>query len=157
MSGDAARQLAKELLQALDRDPDPDRLAYVVQKERDDRAALEAFYVSTGQRAAADVVPERVVAVWDYASRPQAAFAIGVLSDRGAFCYDVAQIAKPKRAATLVAMRRRGIPIAATYGSCDIVWLIEPHAVGVWSTSGALANRARSSFDDAPAVRGLRR
>jgi hypothetical protein len=33
------KQLAKNLLDALDREDDPDRLAYAIQKERADRAA----------------------------------------------------------------------------------------------------------------------
>jgi len=89
MANDPAKQLAKELLEALDKDPD--RLAYFVQKEREDRASLETFYVATGQKSAGDVAPERVVAVWDYSSRPQAAFTIGVLSAKGAFCYELVE------------------------------------------------------------------
>lgn len=81
------RRLAKDLLEALDGEDDPDRLAYAVQKEREDRAALDRFYVQTGQRPGPGE-PEQVVAVWDYASRPDATFAIGVLTAEGVARYE---------------------------------------------------------------------
>ena len=91
-----ARQLAKDLLEALDSEEDPDRLAYAVQKEREDRAALERFYVQTGQRTAPGE-SELVVAVWDYASRPEVMFAIGVLTANGVHCYEYKNL--PRKAA----------------------------------------------------------
>ena len=91
------KQLAKDLLEALDREYDPDWLAYTVQKEREDRAALEQFYVRTGQKPAPGE-PEDVVAVWDYASRPEATFSIGVLTVKGVARYEYkALIYKLKR------------------------------------------------------------
>ena len=68
---------------ALDREDDPDRLAYVIQKEREDRAALERFYVQTGQKPAPGE-SETVVALWDYASRPEVTFAMLFPSRHGA-------------------------------------------------------------------------
>jgi hypothetical protein len=45
-----SRQLAKDLLDALDAPDDPAVLAHLEQKEREDVAALEAFYIRTGQK-----------------------------------------------------------------------------------------------------------
>ncbi len=45
-----SKQLAKELLETLDKPDDPDRAAFEAEKERKDREALEAFYVRTGQK-----------------------------------------------------------------------------------------------------------
>jgi hypothetical protein len=126
------KQLAKEILEALDREYDPDWLAYVVQKEREDREALERFYVRTGQKPAPDE-PDDVVAVWDYASRPEATFAIGVLRDNGVARYEYKTLPKRNRPATLAAMHRRGVLSAASYAGADFVWLIDDRGFGVWS------------------------
>ncbi len=56
-----AKQLAKDLLEGLDAPDNPERAAYEAEKERTDRAALEAFYVRTGQRAPASAF-DRVLA-----------------------------------------------------------------------------------------------
>ena len=128
-----SKQLAKDLLEALDREDDPDRLAYAVQKEREDRAALERFYVQTGQEPATGEA-ETVVAVWDYASRPEATVSIGVLTAKGVQRYEYTKLPKHKRPATLAAMRRRGVLCAASYAAADFVWLVDNRGFGVWST-----------------------
>ncbi len=135
-----SKQLAKDLLEALDREDDPDRLAYEIQKEREDRAALEQFYVRTGQRPAPGE-PEDVVAVWDYSSRPEAMFAIGVLTAKGVARYEYKTLPKRNRPATLAAMRRRGVLSAASYAGADFVWLAHDRGFGVWSTkTGVVAS-----------------
>jgi hypothetical protein len=131
------KQLAKDLLDALDQEDDPDRLAYAIQKEREDRAALEQFYVQTGQRPAPGE-SESVVAVWDYASRPEATFAIGVLTANGVARYEYKKLPKRNRPATLAAMRRRGVLSAACYAGGDFVWLADDRGFGVWSTKAGL-------------------
>ena len=141
MTCDRSKQLAKDLLEALDAEDDPDRLAYVVQKEREDRAALERFYVQTGQKPV-PAESEEVVAVWDYASRPEATFAIGVLTAKGVARYDYQKLPKRKRPETLAAMRRRGVPIAASYAGADFVWLVDDSGFGVWSTKRGLVASA---------------
>jgi hypothetical protein len=134
-----SKQLAKDLLDALDREDDPDRLAYAVQKEREDRAALERFYVQTGQRPAPGE-SETVVAVWDYASRPEVTFSIGVLTAEGVARYEYKKLPKRNRPATLAAMRRRGVLSAASYAGADFVWLVDDRGFGVWSAkSGVVA------------------
>ena len=135
------KQLAKDLLEALDSEDDPDRLAYAVQKEREDRGALERFYVRTGQKPAPDE-PEEVVALWDYASRPEATFAIGVLKASGVARYDYKQLPKRNRPATLAAMRRRGVRCAANYAGADFVWLADDRGFGVWSAKAGLVAEA---------------
>ena len=136
-----SKQLAKDLLDALDREDDPDRLAYAVQKEREDRAALERFYVRTGQRSAPGE-PEDVVAVWDYASRPEATFAIGVLTAKGVARYEFKTLPKRNRPAVLAAMRRRGVPSAASYAGADFVWLADDRGFGVWSAKAGVVASA---------------
>jgi hypothetical protein len=136
-------QLAKDLLEALDREDDPDRLAYAVQKEREDRAALERFYVRTGQRPAPGE-SEDVVAVWDYASRPEATFAIGVLTAKGVARYEYKKLPKRNRPATLAAMRRRGVLSAASYAGADFVWLADDRGFGVWSSKAAVVASANA-------------
>ncbi len=136
-----SRQLAKDLLEALDREDDPDRLAYAIQKEREDRAALERFYVQTGQRAAPGE-PEDVVAVWDYASRPEVTFAIGVLTAKGVARYEYTKQPRRNRPAILAAMRRRGVLSAASYAGADFVWLVHEGGFGVWSTKAGLVASA---------------
>src|SRR5688572_19573996 len=89
-------QLAKDILEALDREDDPERLAYAVQKEREDREALERFYVRTGQKPAPGE-SETVVAVWDYASRPEATLATGVLTSKGVARYEYKELPKRNR------------------------------------------------------------
>ena len=137
------KQLAKDLLEALDREDDPDRLAYAVQKEREDREALGLFYVQTGQRPAPGE-PEEVVAVWDYASRPEATFAIGVLTTKGVARYEYKQLPKRNRPATLAAMRRRGVPSAASYAGADFVWLADEGGFEVWSAKAGLVASANT-------------
>ena len=135
-----ARQLAKDLLEALDSEEDPDRLAYAVQKEREDRAALERFYVQTGQRTAPGE-SELVVAVWDYASRPEVIFAIGVLTAKGVHRYEYKSLPRRKRPEMLAALRRRGVLSAASYAGCDFVWLVDDCGFRVWSTkAGVIAS-----------------
>src|ERR687894_1209040 len=131
------RQLAKDILEALDAEDDPDRLAYTVQKEREDREALELFYVRTGQKPA-PCEPETVVAVWDYASRPEAAFSIGVLTAKGAARYEYKTLPRRNRPAVLAAMRRRGVLSAASYAGADFVWLADDRGFGVWSAEAGL-------------------
>src|SRR5215211_5783065 len=92
------KQLAKDLLEALDREDDPDRPAYEVRKEREDRAALGRFYVQTGQRQMTGE-SEPLVAVWDYASRPEVTFAIGVLKAKGVARYEYKSLPKRHRPA----------------------------------------------------------
>lgn len=136
-----SKELAKDLLDALDREDDPDRLAYAVQKEREDRASLERFYVRTGQKPAPGE-SENVVAVWDYASRPEATFAIGVLTDKGVARYEYKKLPKRNRPATLAAMRRRGVLSAASYAGTDFVWLVDDRGFGIWSTKAGLVATA---------------
>src|SRR5215813_10612938 len=50
-----SRQLAKDLLDEMDRPKSAEREAYEAQKEREDREALERFYLATGQ-----IEPEQV-------------------------------------------------------------------------------------------------
>lgn len=50
-----SRQLAKNLLDEMDKPKSAEREAYEAQKEREDREALERFYIATGQ-----VKPEQV-------------------------------------------------------------------------------------------------
>jgi hypothetical protein len=138
-----SRQLAKQLLGALDREDDPDRLAYAVQKERDDRAALDRFYVQSGQKAAAG---DAVVAVWDYASRPEATFSIGVLTRTSVQRYEHTKLPKRNRWATLAAMRRRGVLCAASYAAADYIWLVDERGFGVWSTKAGVV--ASANTDD---------
>src|SRR5918998_6102315 len=138
-----SKQLAKDLLEALDGEDDPDRLAYAVQKEREDRVALDRFYVRTGQKPALDE-PEEVVAVWDYASRPEATFSIGVLTAKGAARYEYKSLPKRNRPATLAAMRRRGVPIAASYAGADFVWLAHERGFGVWASEAGLVASANA-------------
>jgi hypothetical protein len=134
------KQLAKDLLDALDQEDDPDRLAYSIQKEGEDRAALEQFYVQTGQRPAPGE-SETVVAVWDYTSRPEATFAIGVLTANGVARYEYKKLRKRNRPSTLAAMRRRGVLNAASYAGVDFVWLVDERGFGVWSTkAGVIAS-----------------
>ena len=134
------KQLAKDLLEALDSEDDPDRLAYAVQKEREDRAALERFYVQTGQRTAPGE-SELVVAVWDYASRPEVMFAIGVLTAKGVHRYEYKNLPRRKRPEMLAAMRRRGVLSAASYAGCDFVWLVDDCGFRLWSTkAGVIAS-----------------
>ena len=150
------KQLAKDLLDELDREDDPDRLAYIIQKESEDRAALEQFYVRTGQRPAPGE-SESVVAVWDYASRPEATFAIGVLTDKGVARYEYKKLPKRNRPATLAAMRRRGVQSAASYAGTDFVWLVADSGFGVWSTKAGLiasANTDEVLLEDARVPRG---
>ena len=135
------RQLAKDLFEALDREDDPDRLAYAIQKEREDRAALERFYVQTGQRPAPGE-SEDVVAVWDYASQPEVTFAIGVLTAKGVARYEYKKQPKRNRPATLAAMRRRGVLSAASYAGADFVWLVDDCGFGVWSTKAGMVASA---------------
>jgi hypothetical protein len=52
----AAKQLAKDLLDELDKPTSPEREAYEAQKEREDREALERFYIATGQ-----VAPDQIL------------------------------------------------------------------------------------------------
>jgi hypothetical protein len=137
------KQLAKDLLDALDGEDDPDRLAYAIQKEREDRAALERFYVQTGQRPAPGE-SEAVVAVWDYASRPEVTFAIGVLTAKGMARYEYKKLPKRNRPATLAAMRRRGVLSAASYAGADFVWLVDDRGFGVWSTKAGLIASANT-------------
>lgn len=136
-----SKQLARDLLEALDREDDPDRLAYVVQKEREDRAALELFYVRTGQKPATGE-SEDVVAVWDYASRPEATFAIGVLTAKGVQRYEYKSLPKHKRPAVLAALRRRGVLSAASYAAADFVWLVDDRKFGVWSAKAGVVASA---------------
>src|SRR3712207_5158995 len=136
-----SKQLAKDILEALDAEDDPDRLAYAVQKEREDREALEQFYVRTGQRPAPGE-PETVAAVWDYASRPEATFSIGVLTAKGAARYEYKSLPKRNRPATLAAMRRRGVLIAASYAGADFVWLADERGFKVWSAKAGLVAEA---------------
>ena len=135
------KQLAKELLEALDREDDPDRLAYAVRKERDDRAALDRFYARTGQQPVPGE-PEDVVAVWDYASRPEATFAIGVLTAKGVARYEYKRLPKRNRPAVLAAMRRRGVLSAASYAGADFVWLVDDRGFGVWSAKAGVVAEA---------------
>lgn len=53
---DRAKQLAKDILDELDKPTSPERLAQQAQKEREDREALERFYIATGQ-----IKPEQVM------------------------------------------------------------------------------------------------
>jgi len=46
---DTTKQLAQDLLDELDKPKSPEREAYEIRKEREDREALERFYISTGQ------------------------------------------------------------------------------------------------------------
>lgn len=134
------KQLAKDLLEALDSEDDPDRLAYAVQKEREDRAALDRFYVQTGQRTAPGE-SELVVAVWDYASRPEVMFSIGVLTAKGAHRYEYKSLPRRKRPEMLAALRRRGVLSAASYAGCEFVWLVDDRGIRVWSTkAGVIAS-----------------
>ena len=137
----SSKKLAKDLLELLDREDDPDRLAYSVQKEREDRAALARFYVRTGQKPSLDE-PEQVVAVWDYASRPDATFAIGVLTAKSVARYEYKSLPKRKRPAVLAAMRRRGVLIAASYAGSDFVWLVDDRGFGVWSAKAGVVASA---------------
>lgn len=137
------KQFAKDLLDALDREDDPDRLAYAVQKEREDRAALERFFVQTGQRPAPGE-SETVVAVWDYASRPEVTFAIGVLTANGVARYEYKTLPKRNRPATLASMRRRSVLSAASYAGADFVWLVDGRGFGVWSTKAGLIASANT-------------
>ena len=136
-----AKQLAKDILEALDADDDPDRLAYAVQKEREDREALERHFVRTGQRPAPGE-PETVAAVWDYASRPEATFSIGVLTAKGVARYEYTTLPKRNRPAVLAAMRRRGVLVAASYAGADFVWLADERGFGVWSAKAGLVAEA---------------
>ncbi len=150
------KQLAKEIFEALDREYDPDWLAYVVKKEREDREALERFYVRSGQKPAPDE-PEDVVAVWDYASRPDATFAIGVLKANCVARYEYKTLSKRNQPATLAAMRRRGVLSAASYAGVDFVWLIDDRGFGVWSAKAgvvASANADEVRIEDARVPRG---
>src|SRR5687767_1878964 len=117
------KQLAKELREALDRE------------------ALERFYAQTGRRPAPGE-SETLVAVWDYASRPEAMFAIGVLTAEGVARYEYKEIPKRNRPATLAAMRRGGVPIAACYASADFVWLADAGGFRVWSWEAGLVAEA---------------
>lgn len=45
-----SKRLAKTILDALDKPKDPERRAYEEQKDREDREALEKFYLVTGQK-----------------------------------------------------------------------------------------------------------
>jgi len=45
-----SKQLAKDLLEELDKPMSAEREAYEAQKEREDRESLERFYVQTGQK-----------------------------------------------------------------------------------------------------------
>lgn len=135
------KRLAKDLLEALDSEDDPERLAYEVRKEREDREALERFYVRTGQRPAPGE-SEEVVAVWDYASRPEATFAIGVLTAKGVARYEYKTLPKRKRPAVLAAMRRRGVLSAASHAGADFVWLVDGCGFGVWSTKAGVVASA---------------
>lgn len=139
----SSKQLAKYLLEALDAEDDPDRLAYAVQKEREDRAALELSYVRTGQKPSPGE-PEEVVAVWDYASRPDATFAIGVLTAKFAARYEYKSLPRRNRLAVLAAMRRRGVLCAASYAGADFVWLADDRGFGVWSKEAGVVASANA-------------
>lgn len=152
------RQLAKDLLEALDCEDDPDRLAYAAQKEREDRAALERFYVQTGQKTAHGE-SELVVAVWDYASRPEVMFAIGVLTAQGVHRYEYKSLPRRKRPELLAAMYRRGVLSAASYDGCDFVWLVDDCGFRVWSTKAgviAFANTDEVLLEGARVPQGLK-
>jgi hypothetical protein len=136
-----SKQLAKDILDALDGEDDPGRLAYAVHKEREDRAALDQFYVRTGQRPAPGE-PETVVAVWDYASRPEAAFSVGVLTAAGVVRYEYTELPRRNRPAVLAALRRLGVPSAAGYAGSDFVWLAGERVFGVWSAKAGLVAEA---------------
>ena len=151
----SAEQLAKELLAGLDAEDDPDRLAYAVQKEGADRAALDAFYVKTGQASAG--APEAVVAIWDYASRPEAMFSIGVLTRAGVARYEPTKLSKQKRWATLAAMRRRGVLSAACYAAGTYMWLVDDRGFGVWSTKGGAVASATTEHVMVEGARVARR
>lgn len=53
---DRSKQLAKDLLDELDKPISPEREAQLAEKERADREALEKFYIATGQ-----IKPEQVM------------------------------------------------------------------------------------------------
>ena len=135
------RQLAKDLLEALDGEDDPARLAHAVRKERKDREAFGRFDVRTEQWPGPGE-PGDVVAVWDYASRPEASFSIGVLTANGVVRYEYKQLPKRNRPEVLATMRRCGVHSAASYGGADFVWLVDDSGFGVWSTKGGLVASA---------------
>ena len=53
-----SRQLAKDLLDEMDKPKSPKCEAYEAQKERADREALERFYIATGQIKPEQVAPD---------------------------------------------------------------------------------------------------
>ncbi|MFO0980808.1 MAG: hypothetical protein U1E76_03500 [Planctomycetota bacterium] len=71
-----SRQLAKDLLDDMDRPKSPEREAYEAQKEREDREALERFYIATGQLKPEQVAQRALVELADTIERiaPKATF-----------------------------------------------------------------------------------
>ncbi|MEO8701017.1 MAG: hypothetical protein ABI867_13295 [Kofleriaceae bacterium] len=127
-----SKQLAKDILDELDRPIDPDRVAFEAEKDREDREALERFYVSTGQK-------QGLVAAWDYSeSGAEVAFGLYSVGTVGAKLLEYTKVPAAKRDATTEGLRRRGIRIGGMYGGHPLVWSIDKHGLGLWSGTAAL-------------------
>lgn len=119
-----SKQLAAELLAALDQDADADA---------DANANADAD-------APGAALAETLVAAWDHAvTGAEVAFTIHGVSDAGARPLGTTEVGKPRRAAIIAAMRRRQIPVGATYGASERVWTIADGEVGVWTRSARVA------------------
>jgi hypothetical protein len=140
-----SKRLAQQLLEALDQPEDPDRIAYEVQKDREDREALERFYVATGQKSAT-TTPEVLVALWDHArTDDDPAFVLAGLSDAGLRRFEVTPVPAALRDATMAAMRRRNVTVGGCYGGAGFAWVIGPE-LGVWSTTAKVASGTRDEL-----------
>jgi hypothetical protein len=145
---DPDKKLAKTILDELDTDVDPETIAHAVQKDRDDRDALEKFYVSSGQKAASTAPPETTVAIWpETSSRAEVQFGTYGVSERGARNLGYTKLPAASRAATIAALRKRGIRSGGTYGGHEYVWLFDDDGGGVWSKSARLAHATRDALE----------
>jgi hypothetical protein len=148
MTEDPDKQLAKTILDELDAEADPETIAHAVQKDRDDREALEKFYVASGQKAASTAPPETTVAIWDETSSG-AEVSLGTygISERGARNLGYTKLPAAKRAATIAALRTRGIRSGGTHGGHEYVWLFDDEGGGVWSRTARLAHATRDALE----------
>jgi hypothetical protein len=69
---DDTKQLAKDILDELDKPTSPEREAQLAEKERADREALEKFYIATGQIKPEQVMQRALVELADKIERMKA-------------------------------------------------------------------------------------
>jgi hypothetical protein len=132
------KQLAKDILEELDAPVDPERVAYEAKKDRDDREALERFYVATGQKQPAPA-GDVIVAAWDYStSGDDLAFGLYAAGSGGAKLVEYTKVPAARRDATTASLRRRGTRIGGMYGGHPLVWAIDAQGFALWSKDAAL-------------------